>query len=191
MDDKKELIMDVARDRFDHYGVKKTTMDEIANDAGISKRTVYERFKNKEDLFISVFIREALKNRDLILKELAGITDPLERITKMARLAVKRHWQETFMIKVLRDENGHYAPYLKESYRLQVENGILHLFSRELQRGIDRNLVRPLDTHTVSYCIFKLFQSFTFAKTASIKGDEADLEELIRFVLNGLRPTSG
>jgi alpha-L-fucosidase len=35
MEEKKQLIMDAARKRFEHFGVKKTTMDEIAKDTGM------------------------------------------------------------------------------------------------------------------------------------------------------------
>jgi len=187
MEEKKQLIVDAARKRFEHFGIKKTTMDEISKDAGMSKRTVYECFKNKEELFVSVFIREALANRDLLQRELSNIDDPLVKMKEMIRLSVQRHGQETFMVKVLRDEHGFYTPFLKEKYRLQVENGVLDLFSKELERGMQMGKIRPLNSHTVSYFIFKLFQTFTFAKTESIKGDSQDLNELINFIFDGIQ----
>jgi AcrR family transcriptional regulator len=186
MKDKPNRILDVAKARFERFGVKKTTMDEIAKDAGISKKTVYEHFKSKEDLFISVFIREALKSRALVLERLAGVEDPLEQIEQVLRFAVDYHWRESFMIQVLRDADGLYTPYLNDQYRLQVEDVVLNMMSSILQAGIERGRIREMDTRAVAYFFFKLFQSFTFAKTASLKGDAKDLNELVNFIMHGI-----
>lgn len=186
MNEKTDRILDAAKARFERFGVKKTTMDEIAKDVGISKKTVYELFKSKEDLFISVFIREALKSRALVLERLADVEDPLEQIEEVLRFAVSYHWRESFMIQVLRDADGLYTPYLNDQYRLQVEDVVLKMVSSILQEGIKRERMRDMDTRAVAYFFFKLFQTFTFAKTESIKGDARDLDELVKFVMHGI-----
>ncbi|MCB4806870.1 TetR/AcrR family transcriptional regulator [Tamlana sp. 62-3] len=43
----KEKILHTACDLFLNYGFKSVTMDEIANAQGISKKTIYQYFKNK------------------------------------------------------------------------------------------------------------------------------------------------
>ncbi|MEJ2716838.1 MAG: TetR/AcrR family transcriptional regulator [Deltaproteobacteria bacterium] len=186
MNEKSNRILDVAKARFERFGVKKTTMDEIAKDAGISKKTVYEHFRSKEDLFNSVFIREALKSKALALERLAEVEDPLEQIEQVLRLAVDYHWRDSFMIQVLRDADGLYTPYLDDQYRLQVEDAVLNMISSILQEGVERGRIREMDTRAVAYFFFKLFQSFTFAKTASLKGDAKDLEELVNFIMRGI-----
>lgn len=186
MNEKINQILDAAKARFERFGVKKTTMDEIAKDIGISKTTVYEHFKSKEDLFVSVFIREALKNRDLVLKRLAGVEDSLEAIEELVRFVANYHWRESFMIEVLRDVDGLYAPYLKDQYRVQVEEVVLNLISSMLEEGIEQGKLRQMDTHAAAYFFFKLLQTFTFAKTASLQGDAKDLNELVNFIMHGI-----
>lgn len=186
MDERASRILDAARSRFERFGVKKTTMDEICRDVGISKKTLYEYFRTKQDLFISTFIREALKSRDLAIKYLSDIDDPLDQIRGVFRFAVNYQWRESFMITVLKDEDGLFHLFLKDKYRLQVEEGVLSLIEGILQRGIDRGVFRPMDTHAVAYFLFKLFQNFTFAKTDSLEGDEHDLEELLNFIIAGI-----
>lgn len=46
-------IIEEATQQFFRYGIRNITMDDIAIALGISKRTVYEIFKNKNDLVIS------------------------------------------------------------------------------------------------------------------------------------------
>ena len=186
MEDNKNYILDVAKQRFDKFGFKKTTVDEISKDARISKRTLYEHFKNKEDLFVSLFIREALTARKEILKRLKNIEDPLEKIKKFMVFSRDYFKEQPFMVKVLEDEDGLYAPFLKKKYRVFVEEGILNIFEDILREGIEKGEFRRMDTRITSYIIFKLFQSFTYAKTMPWKNGKTDegveLNVMINFI---------
>lgn len=57
-DSKLSLIIEAARKRFAHYGLDKTTMNEIAADIGMSKASLYYYFPDKERLFIAVVNQE-------------------------------------------------------------------------------------------------------------------------------------
>jgi len=48
--DVRSQIVDAADTRFRHYGYGKTTMAEIATDAGMSAANLYRYFKNKQDI---------------------------------------------------------------------------------------------------------------------------------------------
>lgn len=52
--DTRQQILEAARARFMHYGYKKTTIDEIASDAGVGKGTVYLYFQSKEDILLTI-----------------------------------------------------------------------------------------------------------------------------------------
>ena len=45
-----ELILEAAVKRFSEYGYTKSTMAEIANDAGMSAANIYRYYKNKEEI---------------------------------------------------------------------------------------------------------------------------------------------
>ena len=88
---KKDHIMDMAKARFERFGYKKTTVDEISHDARVSKKTIYEHFKNKEDIFVSIFIRETLIARTVALKAAESTDDPLEKIKKIGLASFEYH----------------------------------------------------------------------------------------------------
>ena len=46
----KERIVEQATEMFLRSGIKAITMDDIAREAGVSKRTIYENFSDKDDL---------------------------------------------------------------------------------------------------------------------------------------------
>ncbi len=50
----KEQIINTAFDLFSQYGIKSVSMDDVAKAAGISKRTLYESFEDKETLLIDL-----------------------------------------------------------------------------------------------------------------------------------------
>jgi TetR/AcrR family transcriptional regulator len=52
--DKKEQILAVAKARFLHYGVSKTTMRELADDLGISVSNLYLYFENKREIVLAI-----------------------------------------------------------------------------------------------------------------------------------------
>jgi AcrR family transcriptional regulator len=49
--DKHAAILTAAFSLFGHYGYRRTSIDDIAQEAGIAKGTVYLYFKSKEEIF--------------------------------------------------------------------------------------------------------------------------------------------
>jgi len=50
MKDNKSRLIEAAIKTFSQYGVKKTSMADIADCAGVSRQTVYVNFKNKDEM---------------------------------------------------------------------------------------------------------------------------------------------
>lgn len=53
-DKKRDLIIEGAIKRFTHYGINKTTMNEIADDLSVSKPSLYYYFPDKVSLILGV-----------------------------------------------------------------------------------------------------------------------------------------
>ncbi|GAC1433623.1 MAG: helix-turn-helix domain-containing protein [Ktedonobacteraceae bacterium] len=56
-----ERILDAAAELIVRWGYKKTTIDDIAKQAGVAKGTIYLHWKTREELFKAVLIHEELK----------------------------------------------------------------------------------------------------------------------------------
>lgn len=57
-EERRQRILDVTADLIVHYGYDKTTVSDIAREAGISKGAIYLHFDSKETLFEELIIRE-------------------------------------------------------------------------------------------------------------------------------------
>jgi AcrR family transcriptional regulator len=64
--DTRTRLLDAAERLLAHYGYKKMTMDDLAEEAGVGRRTIYSHFKNKEDLALATLDRTI----DLLVEEL-------------------------------------------------------------------------------------------------------------------------
>src|SRR3954453_11965235 len=70
--EKKECILTAATRLFARFGFKKTSVDQIAKEAGVAKGTVYLAAETKEDLFYQAVHREVRA----WTAELARLIDP-------------------------------------------------------------------------------------------------------------------
>ena len=62
----KEQVMTTALDMFSQYGIKSVSMDDIARNTGISKRTIYEFFEDKETLLQEGMIFDYTKMKSVL-----------------------------------------------------------------------------------------------------------------------------
>jgi len=66
MEDVKLSILSAAKIRFSRFGFQKTTINEICRDCRISKRTLYQQFPNKEELFMCLITHELEKLKAML-----------------------------------------------------------------------------------------------------------------------------
>lgn len=60
----KDRILEKAADLFMKYGIRSITMDEIASQLGISKKTIYQFFTDKDEIVEGVIDKEIHRNQD-------------------------------------------------------------------------------------------------------------------------------
>lgn len=65
--EQKERIFCKAHELFNRYGFRRVTMDEIALKTGMSKKTIYQSFANKDEIVDAVV--EELLNRSMLMCE--------------------------------------------------------------------------------------------------------------------------
>ncbi|CAN5178168.1 TetR/AcrR family transcriptional regulator [soil metagenome] len=84
-DARREAILDVARDVFLEEGYANASMSTIAARLGGSKGTLYNYFKNKEQLFAAYVVRHCAWQRDAMFEISAEIDDIRAALTKVGR----------------------------------------------------------------------------------------------------------
>src|SRR5213083_1695391 len=87
---KREAILRAAIRTFAHNGYFSSKVADIAREAGVADGTVYLYFKSKEEILHSIFDRSMEESIAEGRKQLEGITDPREKLRRIALLHLER-----------------------------------------------------------------------------------------------------
>jgi AcrR family transcriptional regulator len=107
-------ILDAALRVFGQYGYRRTSVDDIAREAGIAKGTIYLSFAGKDEIFRDLSL--ALTDRMLTGAQAAryGPGDTADRLAAMADA-----WYGTYMATV--QSSPHAAELMDAKYRLSAD----------------------------------------------------------------------
>jgi AcrR family transcriptional regulator len=58
-DDARERLLNAAEECFERFGLRRTTIDDVAREAKVSRSTVYRYFDGRGDLLVAAYLRES------------------------------------------------------------------------------------------------------------------------------------
>ncbi|MGO1290483.1 TetR/AcrR family transcriptional regulator [Brevibacterium linens] len=79
-DQRRDQLVGVARSVFATRGYRTTSMDMIAEAAGVSKPVLYQHFDSKQDLYLALIDSSAAHLDSRLAEALGSTTDPHEQI---------------------------------------------------------------------------------------------------------------
>ena len=134
----KERIIESASTLFFQKGVKSMTMSDIANDLGISKRTLYEVFRDKEDLLENC-INLHIARTDEAIRTLTELSNDV--IDTMMRMFA-RHLNDFKTINrlVMYDLKKYHSNLYKIIEQNQKNSDFM--FLPLLEKGVEQGLIR-------------------------------------------------
>jgi AcrR family transcriptional regulator len=183
--DKKEQLLQATKQLFSRFGFKKTTVDEIAEAAGVSKRTVYEMFDSKEKILAELVVQEALVFRKHLIGDIKLLSDPVAKFRLFCEMSEHYFDQNPFLGQVLFDEAELYQPFLDDEIHV-VESGIRDIIAGLLREGMRQGIYREMNVPAMTECIFVLFRNFTYHRRA----DQNDNKEWVPFILRSIAAKS-
>ncbi|MFY9362893.1 MAG: TetR/AcrR family transcriptional regulator [Dysgonamonadaceae bacterium] len=147
--DIKDRILQQAGRLFFQYGVKSTSMDEVASSLGISKRTIYENFRDKEDLLLS-YLKQVCEDRKKAVQELM---ERFDNVVEVFLHIMDIHKTATFAnIKFYEDIYRYYPnvdAFLKEESHKANE-----FFVQFLKKGVEQGVIREnLNIEVVAFLV--------------------------------------
>ncbi|WP_207918529.1 TetR/AcrR family transcriptional regulator [Saccharopolyspora karakumensis] len=79
-DETTERVLEAAHEQFRRIGIRRSTMEDVAKRAGVSRITVYRRFSTKDSLVQQVIRREFRRYFDRFLLDIQGAKTLAERV---------------------------------------------------------------------------------------------------------------
>ena len=145
----KQRIIEEASKLFGRSGVKSITMDDLARHLGISKRTIYENFKDKEALLVACIDAFNVENQvfsERIFLEADNVAEAiLVMLRKDAEYAAHRKFN---MIEDIRK----YYPLVHKEILTRFQKDKSGNFEQILKRGIREGVFREnLNSEIIVY----------------------------------------
>lgn len=176
----KQDILSAAEILFARKGIYGTRVDEIAREANINKRMIYEYFGNKEELYkavlVEVYGRLGFKEIDV----LSDKEDPVDAIRKLIRLYFKFLKENTTYVNLLQWENLNEGKYIQDENFTGIKDPTLALLRKIINKGKEDGIFHShVDTEQVILSlltfIFAYFSNrYTLSKLFDKKLDNDD-----------------
>ncbi len=154
-------IINGAAELFRVYGIRAVTMDSIASHLGISKRSIYERFSDKDTLLFAVLDSMISRQREKIESILENSPDAISAVFTIIRMG--REHAATMNPLISSDLKKYHSGVLKQ-LKEKCGHPDHEAALRILEKGISQGIFRQeIDTEIVGRA---------FRGIAGLTGDE-------------------
>lgn len=136
----RERILVKAHELFNRFGFRRVTMDEIALKTGVSKKTIYQSFENKDEI-VNAVVEEHLRKSVAVCEALTAaaenaVHEIFLNIETIQELVADMHPTvfedlEKFFPAVFAKLNQHINEYLGRKVKDNLVSGIKHGYYRK------------------------------------------------------------
>ncbi|MGI4789066.1 MAG: TetR/AcrR family transcriptional regulator [Janthinobacterium lividum] len=187
--DVRQKILDAAEQRLWHYGFKKTTIDEIASDAGVGKGTVYLYFDGKEEIGLAIVAEYKKRN----LKELEIIAQntqksPVEKLTEMLQYSVLRAYQSCQEAPAMQEMIVAIKPHIRIHLQPQMEQEY-RLLASILEEGNKQGIFDVPDTLSAARTLKMMTHGFLppYPSVSQPEQMASEIADMVALTVRGLR----
>ena len=188
--EKKQEIYRSATQVFLDKGYNNTTLLDIAKLCKMGRSTIYQYFKNKEEIFYEVsisFFSELVSNLDsIMLEESMSSTEKIKKMLSVfifdSKADSQRFFQLAKVLMFLKENNSVFENKFKFFY-LSVQD----MFFQVVESGIYNNEIKQCDPESMSIAIFGLAQSIILHTYVDTSRDNQKYFESICLMIDGIK----
>jgi AcrR family transcriptional regulator len=166
-DPKFVAILDKTIELFFEYGIRNLNMDDISRSLGISKKTLYQYVKSKEDLIEKLFYYDEMKWNLEFSKIKADNLNAIEILLKVSLIVYEEMGKLNPKLKF--ELKKYYEPIYYQ-FMVRKQNQIFSQMSKNILKGIGEGLYRGdvnvelaaglyvrnlVDMHNKDYCMIE------------------------------------
>jgi len=135
----KERIIQEARTLFLRLGIRSVSMDEIATHLGISKKTVYQHFQDKDELVDRVLQMQINNMQEETTETVRSASNAIEEIFNTMDMMVK-HSRNMNPMVLFDLQKYHLSSFQK--FHAYKNDFLLNIISNNLKKGVEEGLYR-------------------------------------------------
>ena len=177
------MVIESARKLFTLYGYKKVSMDEIAKDSNVTKKTIYTYFKDKEDMF-KYFVDEELIHMKGLIEKIRKSDKPfIEQLSNgIYKVLTYRNNSKLFnnILNEVKKDNS----LICENFIKMYDDKIIEYIEELINEEINSGNIKECDSHLTAFIIYKTYLSVMFEYDREID-EKKFTEKLISILENG------
>ena len=181
---KKEEVINAARDLFTKYGYKKVSMDEIAKEANVTKKTIYSYFSDKEVMFKYFASEELQSMKEKIENDVNSSTSFIDRVSKILyeSLLFRKNSDliKTIIKEISKNNTAECISFLKF-----YDGEIVSYIEEKIKQEIQNKTIKKCDAHLTAFIIYKVYSSILFEYDREID-EERVTKEVTNILKDGL-----
>ncbi|MBD0371869.1 MAG: TetR/AcrR family transcriptional regulator [Pyrinomonadaceae bacterium] len=190
-EDIEDLILEAADRLLARYGYRKMTMDDLAQEVGIGKGTLYLHFRSKEDIALSRVDRLVRRLVEQLREVAASRSSPTDKLKEMLLMRVMfrfdavQHYTES-LSEVLRDIRPRLLDRHTQHFSSEAE-----VFAEVLKEGQRSGMFRKADTFSTAHALLAATNSLLpFSLSTAELGKRREVQETVKriadLLLHGL-----
>ncbi|HPI93914.1 MAG TPA: TetR/AcrR family transcriptional regulator [Deltaproteobacteria bacterium] len=186
--EKQDLIFDTALKVFARYGFKRTRVEDIASELGMTKGNLYLYAKDKKDLYEKAVSRGLLRWQGRVRESISGIDDVEEQFLVMCRKSFMYLSRDVALRTILINDPAIFPLSQQEDRFAEINRASMDLLRSVLKRGIEQKRFREVDVTYVTELLFSIYVMFiirTYIK-AEVKSAGKMFEQAVDLILGGL-----
>ncbi|WP_461452550.1 TetR/AcrR family transcriptional regulator [Mucilaginibacter sp.] len=135
-----ERIIDGGEELFLTAGIKSVTMDDIAKHLGISKKTIYHFFKDKNELVIALVNKKLKEDEEQMAEIISKSSNVIEEMINMMKCS-----EEIFsrINPVVIHDMQKYHPDAWKQFQNFKSEVLVCTMAQLLEKGIKQGYIRP------------------------------------------------
>lgn len=187
-DRKQNEIYQAALKLFAGFGYQKTTVDDVAAAAGMSKGNVYFYVSSKRDLYEKTVSSALQQWRDTVSESVARAKDVVEKFSIMARLSFEYLVDHEDLRAVLMKDPSIFSLTPREDRFYEINRGAMQLIKDIISQGIAEGRFVEVDVDHTAELFFSIYIMFLIKRYVKSEGVSAArmYDEAMRIVLRGL-----
>lgn len=182
---KYEQIIETAKKLFTKYGYKRVSMDEIAKEANVTKKTIYSYFSSKEDL-LKYFITEEIKKMKEIVEKTENPKLPYFENVHNVICKLLTYKKESDFLKIIEEESEIFSNPIVINSLKQIDEEIKQYIKKRLQELIDKKYIEVDDLAITSFLIYKMYIALMLEWPEENIEEQKIADNIIKILRNGL-----
>lgn len=179
--EKKEVVINTARELFTKYGYKKVSMDEIARTSNVTKKTIYSYFKDKDELF-RYFIEEELINMKQKIEKKINNESFTDKVSTIMLEILNLRKNSALLESIIKDCNTSSNNSMQNmSFSNYYDSEIINYLETKINEEIDQKNIKKCNAHLTAFIIYKVCLSILFEYDEPI--DEKTITKEITTIL--------